>query len=284
MNIFRMIRPLLMMLCLVLPFFSVNAQSFLDRQMQYPTFKADYLKNNKRLKKEFKKKGLKYPAHYIFIRSFKYDSKLEVWVKDKPTDTFALFKTYDICALSGYVGRKQHQGDYQVPEGFYYINRFEPQSSYHLSLKINYPNFSDLKNTTYEDPGGGIYIHGSCVTVGCIPITDKEIDEVYLLAVLAKNAGQSFIPVHIMPIDFDNVKSVAYLKKNSFEDDPFKDFWTKLEEAYHYFNETHKMPVILYDGKGKYIVEKSRKITGLKKSYSTLERKNKQLNAPLTDG
>ncbi|HLR37324.1 MAG TPA: L,D-transpeptidase family protein [Chitinophagaceae bacterium] len=247
---------------------SASAQSFLAKQLRNPRFETDYELNNNKLKKEFEKKGLTYPANYIFIRSFKYDSRLEVWVKDKAADTFQLFKNYNVCALSGYLGRKLQQGDSQVPEGFYYINRFQPNSAYHLSLKINYPNFSDLKNTPYEDPGGGIYIHGSCVTVGCIPIRNEQIDEVYLLAVLARNAGQSFIPVHVLPVDFDNNKSVKYLDKNYEKDHPLREFWSKLKIAYHYFNKTHKLPLVLYDGSGDYVVKKSRKQTAIRKNYS----------------
>ncbi len=258
---------------LLLPLFVcaglVNGQSFLTEQMQYPVFKKAFEQKDEMLKKEFKEKGLTYPANYIFIRSFKYDSKLEVWVKNKPADTFSLFKTYHICALSGYLGPKRFQGDRQVPEGFYYISRFNPRSDYHLALKVNYPNFSDRLKSHHKDPGGGIYIHGSCVTVGCIPITNPLIDELYILAAHAKNAGQDYIPVHILPIDFNNKKSIAYLNKASQTDNPEQKFWLELKKAFDYFNETHLLPVVLYDGEGNYVVEQGRRITPLKKNYST---------------
>lgn len=248
---------------------SVSGQSFLDQQMEYPVFKKAFQQKDQILRKEFEKKGLKYPANYIFIRSFKYDSKLEVWVKNKPADTFALFKTYHICALSGYMGPKRFQGDRQVPEGFYYISRFNPRSEYHLALKVNYPNFSDRLKSTHKDPGGGIYIHGSCVTVGCIPITNPLIDELYILAAYAKDAGQDYIPVHILPINFNNKKSVEYLSKASETDNPEQKFWLQLKKAFDYFNETHRLPVVLYDGEGNYVVEGGRKLTPLKRNYST---------------
>lgn len=241
-----------------------EGQSFLQQQLQYPVFKQAFEQKDELLKKEFEKKGLTYPAHFIYIRSYKYDSRLEVWVKDKPTDTFALFKSYRVCALSGAMGPKRYQGDRQVPEGFYYINEFNPRSTYHLSLGLNYPNFSDRLHSGHSDPGGGIYIHGSCVTVGCIPLTNPQIDEVYILAVRARDLGQSYIPVHILPVSFNNKHSVSYLNKISSTDDLSQRFWLKLKEAYDYFNRTHKLPVILFDGEGDYVVEKSRSFTPLK--------------------
>lgn len=244
-------------------------QSFLEQQMKYPVFRTAFEKKDALLKKEFEEKGLNYPANYVYIRSFKYDSQLEIWVKDKPTDTFTLFKSYRVCALSGKMGPKRYEGDYQVPEGFYYINEFNPRSAHHLSLKLNYPNFSDRLHNG-KDPGGGIYIHGSCVTVGCIPLTNRQIDEVYIIAAHARDLGQDFIPVHVFPVKFNNKHSVGYLTKVSVSDDLSQRFWIKLKEAYDYFNETHKLPIILFDGKGDYVVKKTRSYTPLKAVTATI--------------
>jgi len=233
------------------------AQSFLQQQLQAPVFNADYDAKDSVLKKEFEAKGLTYPARFLYLRSFKYDSRLEIWVKNNPTDTFTLFKTYRICALSGTMGPKRREGDRQVPEGFYYINEFNPRSTYHLALGLNYPNFSDRVRAGQSKPGGGIYIHGSCVTVGCIPLTNPQIDEVYLLAVHARNLGQNFIPVHIFPVQFNNQKSVAYLEKVSASEDPSQQFWVVLKKAYDDFNATHRLPVVLYDGKGNYVIHEN---------------------------
>lgn len=233
------------------------AQSFLQQQMSYPVFRSAFEKKDSVLKREFEEKGLIYPARFIYLRSFKYDSHLEVWVKDKPADTFRLFKSYPICALSGTMGPKRKEGDYQVPEGFYYIDRFNPRSVYHLALGLNYPNFSDRIQGNKNNPGGGIYIHGSCVTVGCIPLTNPRIEEVYLLAAHAHDLGQAFIPVHIFPVNFNNQRSVGYLSKNSNPDGDSQKFWVTLKEAFDYFNETHRLPVVLYDGQGNYVVDKN---------------------------
>ena len=147
----------------------MSGPSFIDYQKSF-TRAADVFKRKvDTLQKQFKEKGLTWPAKYLYLRSFKYDSQLEVWVKNEINEPYKLFKSYRVCALAGSMGPKRMEGDYQVPEGFYYINEFNPKSSYHLSMGINYPNESDRKLSDSIQPGGEIFIHGSCVTVGCIP-------------------------------------------------------------------------------------------------------------------
>lgn len=233
-------------------------QSFIDNQKMFPKVGIAYSNKEEELKKEFEKKGFIYPAKYIFLRSFKLDSELEVWIKNKASDTFRLFKSYRVCTLSGRMGPKRREGDQQVPEGFYYINDFNPNSNYHLSLGINYPNFSDKILSDQKKPGNEIYIHGSCLTIGCIPLTDEFIEEVYILAVNAKNAGQDFIPVHVFPVKFGNPRSLNYLEtsklNNVADSSQFHELWGNLKMAYDYFERHHQLPVVMVDSKGKYIM------------------------------
>ncbi len=228
--------------------------SFIDYQKTFPRPDETFRQKEEMLKAEFKNKNLEWPAKYIYIRSFKYDSQLEVWVKQNLQDNFTLFKTYKVCALAGTLGPKRMEGDYQVPEGFYYINEFNPRSSYYLSLGLNYPNASDRILSDSAKPGSAIYIHGSCVTVGCIPIMDEQIGELYILAAHAKNAGQDFIPVHIFPIRYFVKKSSDFLEKLTKDDPVLKRFSTSLEAAYNYFEKTKQVPVILINSQGEYIV------------------------------
>jgi murein L,D-transpeptidase YafK len=228
--------------------------SFIDYQKTFPRPDESFKRKEDTLQKQFEAKNLQWPAKYIYIRSFKYDSQLEVWVKDEIKDPFKLFKTYKVCALAGTLGPKRLEGDYQVPEGFYYINEFNPRSEYYLSLGLNYPNVSDkILSDTYR-PGGAIYIHGSCVTVGCIPLTDKFIDEVYILAAHAKSQGQDYIPVHIFPIRFNVARSVKYLENFTKDDAALKKFATRLEDAFDYFEKYKQLPVILINDEGEYTV------------------------------
>ena len=226
--------------------------SFIDYQRNFPRVADAMNRKADTLKKQFAAAGLQWPAKQIYIRSFKYDSQMEVWVRNSTSEPFKLFKTYSVCALAGTMGPKRLQGDYQVPEGFYYINEFKPQSNYHMSLGINYPNVSDKIVTQGTNPGGDIYIHGSCVTVGCIPIQDPQIEELYILAMSAKSNGQDFIPVHIFPVRFNNPKSMAYFDKITEDDPAVQQFAVKLKEVYDYFEREKKLPVISIDAKGGY--------------------------------
>lgn len=226
--------------------------SFIDYQRSFSRPQEAMVRKVDTLKKQFAAKKLTWPANYLYIRSFKYDSQLEVWVKQAPSDSFRLFKTYPVCALAGSLGPKRMEGDYQVPEGFYYINEFNPNSSYYLSLGINYPNASDKVLSNQQKPGGAIYIHGSCVTVGCIPITDQQIDELYVLAAYAREQGQHYIPIHIFPCRYDVPKSVAYLNELTKDDPALRDFSEQLKDAYTYFEKNRKLPIVMITDDGRY--------------------------------
>jgi murein L,D-transpeptidase YafK len=231
-----------------------NSFSFIDYQKTFSRPSEALQKKEDTLQKQFKAKKLEWPAKYIYIRSFKYDSQLEVWVKNEIKDQFQLFKTYKVCALAGTLGPKRMEGDYQVPEGFYQINVFNPKSNYYLSLGLNYPNISDKVLSDSQRPGSEIYIHGSCVTVGCIPIRDEQIDELYILAAHAKDQGQDFIPVHIFPVRFNVEKSVKFLEGLTKDDNTLKKFAERLEDAFDYFEKYHQLPVVMVGEKGQYII------------------------------
>jgi murein L,D-transpeptidase YafK len=240
------------------PLFSQNSSysvHFLDYQKTFPKISEMITREEDTLQKQFKAKQLVWPARFVYIRSFKYDSEMEVWVKNKQSEKYKLFKTYRICALAGSLGPKRMAGDYQVPEGFYYINEFNPRSLYHLSLGLNYPNASDKMLCDLSQPGGDIYIHGSCVTTGCIPITDGQIEELYVLAAHAKDMGQDYIPVHIFPVNFENPKSVAYLNRFLTNFNEFVPFEKSMQNAFYYFEENHQVPPVIVNAKGEYVIE-----------------------------
>jgi len=231
-----------------------SVASFIDFQKTLQRPSEAMSKNEDALKKQFEEKKLVWPAKYVYIRSFKYDSQLEVWVKNDKKDPYKLFKTYKVCALAGTLGPKRMGGDYQVPEGFYYINEFNPKSNYHLSLGLNYPNISDRILSDAINPGGDIYIHGSCVTVGCIPLTDAMIEEVYIITAHAKDLGQDFIPVHIFPIRYNVKRSIDYLARLTKDDAQLADFSSHLEDAFNYFEKHKQVPVVAVSDKGEYYV------------------------------
>lgn len=207
------------------------------------------------LANEFKAKGLEWPVKYMYIRSFKYDGQLEVWVKNQRKEKYRLFKTYKVCLLSGAMGPKRMQGDFQVPEGFYYITEFNPHSAYHLALGLNYPNASDKILSDSLRPGNGIYIHGSCVSVGCIPVTDSDIEEIYIIASSAKANGEDFIPVHIFPVRYNKKKSLEYFDTYTKSNHSLAKFELELKAAYEKFEATKEVPIVMIDRKGDYVID-----------------------------
>lgn len=206
------------------------------------------------LKKQFENQKLVYPPQAMYLRSFKYDRQLEVWVKSSTKEPYKLFKTYKVCQQSGSTGPKRAEGDYQVPEGFYYINEFNPNSNYHLALGLNYPNASDKILADQNRPGGAIYIHGNCVSTGCIPITDAPIEELYLLANSVHNQGEEFIPVHVFPIKYNVSKSKEYLEIAMKDNKSLQLFNKNIKEVFDYFEIKKELPIIMVNKKGEYVL------------------------------
>ena len=130
----------------------------------------------------------------------KEEKLLEVWASN--TDgNYSFIRSYNIQKMSGKEGPKFLEGDRQVPEGQYKIVGLNPNSSYHLSMKLNYPNKFDLlhaKNEGRTQPGTNIFIHGKAVSIGCLAMGDKTIEELF---VLSKDVGISNIKVVISPYD-----------------------------------------------------------------------------------
>lgn len=229
-----------------------DPNAFRQYQMSMPRVQQAFTENNERLKQEFQAKGLAYPPKEIYLRSFKANSEFEIWVKNENADTFTLFKQYNICALSGSLGPKRWEGDRQVPEGFYFINHFNPKSDFYLSMLVSYPNYSDLLLGNPNKPGGDIYIHGACYTVGCLPMTDKLIKEIYVICLQARINGQTNIPIHIFPARFTK-SSVGFLAKEYGEDEKKHRFWLNLKAGYDYFEKTKTILPVMYNREGKYV-------------------------------
>ncbi len=228
-----------------------EAQTFRNFQFSFNRVSQAWARNNDSLAALFKAKGVKYPAN-IFLREFKAQNELELWARNSDTGSYTLIKNYRVCALSGNMGPKRVEGDRQVPEGFYFIDDFNPKSDFHLSMLLNYPNYSDLILGNKIKPGGDIYIHGSCVTVGCIPLTDDIIQELYSVCLASKINGQSDIPVHIYPTRFNKV-GLDYLGKNFGADELKQKFWVNLKAGYDYFEEHRQLKPVLYTTDGRYV-------------------------------
>ncbi|MEJ1241184.1 L,D-transpeptidase family protein [Chryseolinea sp. T2] len=204
---------------------------FSNEQKKHPRVRDAYQQKEETVRGYFHEKKLSDEKFSLFIRAFKKERQLEVWIKEHNKTKYVLLHTYDICSSSGTLGPKRREGDLQVPEGVYAINHFNPQSNFHLSLGLNYPNASDKILSDKNHPGGEIYLHGNCVTVGCIPITDDKIKELYILAVEAKSNGQASIPVHIFPCRMDD-NGMNSLRRDFPDDASRISFWQNLKPIY----------------------------------------------------
>lgn len=224
-----------------------------QKQLQHSRVRAAFTCKEQLLKTAFQEIELSYPPQNLFIRIFKKEKQLEVWAKERRMG-YKLARTYGICASSGGPGPKRRRGDLQVPEGFYHISDFNPFSNFHLSLGISYPNRSDRILKTGNDPGGAIYIHGNCVTIGCVPITDEGIKELYLLAVEARAGGQTRIPIHIFPARMDSSVYKMLVKEHA-GDQGLIGFWENIKTGFDYFESSGRLPKISVDNKGKYLFE-----------------------------
>jgi len=142
---------------------------------------------------------ISYPKKLTLI-ALKYEKSLEVW--GEGSSGYRKITTYPFTAFSGRLGPKLKEGDRQNPEGIYGISYLNPNSKFHLSMRVNYPNLFDkkmAKKENRENLGGDIMIHGSNQTIGCIPIGDNKIEELYFLV---QKVGIVNIKVIISPVDF----------------------------------------------------------------------------------
>jgi len=185
--------------------------------------------------------------HYgdpVFLRAFKEERVLELWLRKRENGKFELFRTYPIAAASGDLGPKIKEGDGQVPEGFYHVppGAMNSNSIYHLAFNIGFPNAYDRSSGR---TGSFIMVHGGSVSIGCLAMTDAKIEEIYSLCAAAHQAGQPFFRVHLFPFRM----SAARLAQE--EHSPHASFWKNLKEGHDQF-EDEKVPPDAQTANGSY--------------------------------
>jgi len=171
----------------------------------------------------------------VFIRVFKEENILELWMKSRDSHRYELIKTYPICKWSGRLGPKLREGDFQSPEGFYAteVQHLNPNSRYHLSFNIGYPNKFDRH---HKRTGTYLMIHGDCESEGCYAMTDPLIEEIYALIDRTLMAGQNEVPIHIFPFRMTTERLMIETSSPHF------DFWMNLKDGHDYFNKYGQPP------------------------------------------
>jgi murein L,D-transpeptidase YafK len=177
----------------------------------------------------------------LLVRIFKEENELEVW-KKRRDGRFAHFRTYEICAWSGELGPKHREGDRQTPEGFYTVTpaQMNPNSSYHLSFNIGFPNTFDR---AHGRTGSHIMVHGACSSAGCYAMTDEVIEEIYALAREAFRGGQREFQVQAYPFRMTPENMARHA------DNPNMPFWRTLKEGNDHFKVTGRAPEVAVCGR-----------------------------------
>jgi murein L,D-transpeptidase YafK len=148
----------------------------------------------------FHDSGIIYPPAHVVLVALKQERLLEVYAADNARTNFV--RRFPILAASGGPGPKLRQGDQQVPEGFYAIESLNPNSAYHVALRLNYPNAVDRLRATKDGRtqlGGDIMIHGKSVSIGCLAMGDQAAEDLFTLAA---DVGLRNVTVISSPIDF----------------------------------------------------------------------------------
>ncbi len=154
-----------------------------------------------RLAPAFERVDVPYPPSRIALLGFKAERRVEVWVSGED-GAWKHLKDYPILGLSGTLGPKLREGDRQVPEGIYRLESLNPNSLYHLALRVNYPNQEDRRRGEADgrtDLGSDIMIHGKTGSIGCLAMGDEAAEDLF---VLAARTGRDNVAVILSPVDF----------------------------------------------------------------------------------
>ena len=220
-------------------------------QLRFPRVRTARQEKDAVVRALVERKGLAYPPVAMLLRTFKKEGVLELWAAESTSGPYVLLKSYGICATSGVLGPKRRFGDAQVPEGFYDLDWFNPQSNFFLSMHVNYPNAADRILGSRTNPGGDIFLHGNCASIGCIPITDDGIKEVYWLAVQVRENGAKHLPIQIFPARMTEQGFRDLLKTHSGQPE-LATFWVNLKEGYDAFEKGRRLRAVRVTKDGRY--------------------------------
>lgn len=180
-----------------------------------------------------------YPDLYqltgILLVAIKGTRRLEVWTTTAPGKPYRFRKRYGFTGFSGHLGPKRQSGDRQIPEGIYDLTGLNPNSRHHVSVRVGYPNAVDLKFASAEsrtDLGGDIFIHGGNTTIGCIPIGDRNAEELFFLLAERPESRPQII---IMPVDFRLKKHRSYSGRTAYEKQVYELIRKELQTRPEFF-------------------------------------------------
>ena len=166
-----------------------------------------------RLRPFFDAAQVSYPPARVVLLGLKQEKLLEIYAAGT-NQNLRFLCSYPILAASGSAGPKLREGDQQVPEGIYPVESLNPNSKFHLSLRLGYPNQFDRDQARVDgrdNLGGDIMIHGGAVSVGCLAMGDPAAEDLFILAA---DTGIDAVTVIISPVDFRKASDVSVPEKN----------------------------------------------------------------------
>ncbi len=249
-------KPSALICCLGLPLFAVGEETekpapvMIDRTIPPGELRAAAAAANvsPALTRDLTAVGLSF-GDPVFIRAFKEENQLELFVRNRSTGKFVLFRTYPIAAASGALGPKLAEGDGQVPEGFYVVppSAMKPDSQFYLAFNIGFPNEFDR---AHQRTGSFIMVHGNSVSIGCLAMTDEKIEEIYTLCAAAQSGGQPYFHIHIFPF------RMTEERMTKAAGNPNEDFWKNIREGDELF-EKNQTPPKVNVANGRYVFEEN---------------------------
>jgi murein L,D-transpeptidase YafK len=181
-----------------------------------------------RLAPHFAAAGSRYPPQDLALVAFKDTRQLEVHVRNAQNEPWRFVRAYSVLGASGALGPKLREGDKQVPEGIYGAELLNPNSKFHLSIRVSYPNAFDRANAASEgrtDLGGDIMIHGSSFSVGCLAMGDEAAEDLFVMAGLV---GIERVRIVISPTDFREPAARAPATQHDWAEQLYADLRAEL--------------------------------------------------------
>lgn len=176
----------------------------------------------------------------LYVRIFKEEKTLEVWIQSK--GIYKLYKSFEVCNYSGKLGPKVAEGDKQAPEGFYHVPADDvlwSSRKWPRALNLAFPNvFDALKKRT----GSYLLIHGGCSSEGCYALKNGPMSILYDLVSIALKSGQTILPIHIFPFRLTDKNWARHLPQKAGK--KWEAFWRGMQPVYDGFQNNRIIPSI----------------------------------------
>jgi murein L,D-transpeptidase YafK len=186
----------------------------------------------------------------VYMRIFKEEKELELWVQKPGELEFILFKIYRIIHAPAGIGPKVRTGDGRGAEGFYYVSgsRLRAETRSQLGFDLGHPNLADR----YHQRSGSALVQGERLGDGSYSLSNPAIEEIYTIAAAALDEGQSFFRVHSFPFRMDDKRMGSKIAQHPDQD----AFWANLKEGYDFFEVLRFPPnvTVLKDGSYEFMV------------------------------